>query len=97
MEIVKSNVGSMQRLQSLRSEWFISVGILWYFKGLVTRADKRPGADALQAADTAATAVDAPPHAVSDQDEGGHQKGASATPDEALGWTLYQIGSVSVL
>ncbi len=33
--------------------------------------------DAEQAADTAATAVDAPPHGVSSQDEGGKQKGAS--------------------
>jgi hypothetical protein len=75
----------------------ISVGILWYFKGLVQRADKKPGADALQAADTAATAVDAPPHAVSDQMKEATKRERRATPDEALGWTLYQIGSVSVL
>jgi len=77
MEIVKSNVGVHAAFAVAAFGMVISVGILWYFKGLVQRADKKPGADALQAADTAATAVDAPPHAVSDQDEGGHEKGAS--------------------
>src|SRR5688572_5032511 len=52
----------------------ISVSILWYFNLLVAATDKKR--DAQQAADTAATATDAPPHGVSDQDEGGHAEGA---------------------
>ena len=78
MEIVKANFGFHPAFAVAAFGMVISVAILWYFKDLVQRADRKAGvADAEQAADTAATAADAPPHAVSDQEEGGHQKGAS--------------------
>ena len=60
----------------------ISVGILWYFKnwyvliGPTGKQVESIAAEIAAAADTAATATDAPPHGVSDQDEGGHAKGA---------------------
>ena len=77
MEIVKQNFGVHLAFAVAAFGMVLSVGTLWYFKSLVQRADKRPGTDAVQAADTAATATDAPPHGVSDQDEGGH---AATTP-----------------
>ena len=39
-----------------------------------------------KSADTAATATDAPPHGVSDQDEGGHAKGAGGDAGGAPTW-----------
>jgi hypothetical protein len=62
-----------------------SVAILWHWRNLVEDPDalakrkwSKAERDAAQAADTAATAVDAPPHGISDQDEGGHAAGARA-------------------
>ena len=77
MEIVKQNFGVHLAFAVAAFGMVLSVGILWYFKSLVQRADRRPGTDPQQAADTAATAADAPPHGVSDQDEGGN---APTTP-----------------
>lgn len=78
MEIVKAKVSVHAAFAVAAFGMLISVGILWYFKNHVMSADRRSGiADPEQAADTAATATDAPPHGVSDQDEGGHAKGAS--------------------
>jgi proton-dependent oligopeptide transporter, POT family len=74
MEIVRQKFGFHPAFAVAAFGMVISVGILWYFKSLVLAADKKR--DAQQAADTAATATDAPPHGVSDQDEGGHAKGA---------------------
>jgi len=74
MEIVRQKFGFHPAFAVAAFGMVISVSILWYFKNLVAAADKKR--DAQQAADTAATATDAPPHGVSDQDEGGHAKGA---------------------
>ncbi|HKO61761.1 MAG TPA: MFS transporter, partial [Pyrinomonadaceae bacterium] len=74
MEIVRQKFGFHPAFAVAAFGMVISVAILWKFKNLVLAADKKR--DAQQAADTAATATDAPPHGVSDQDEGGHAKGA---------------------
>lgn len=76
MEIVKSYFGFHAAFAVAAFGMVISVTILWKFKTLVedpnalaarqqARADKAAGI-----ADSAATAVDAPPHGVSHQDEG---------------------------
>jgi POT family proton-dependent oligopeptide transporter len=74
MEIVRGKFGFHPAFAVAAFGMVISVSILWYFKNLVLAADRKR--DAQQAADTAATATDAPPHGISDQDEGGHAKGA---------------------
>jgi proton-dependent oligopeptide transporter, POT family len=78
MEIVKSYFGFHAAFAVAAFGMVISVAILWYFKNLVEDPNKDPRRDATQAADTAATAVDAPPHGVSDQDEGGHKAANAA-------------------
>ena len=78
MQIVKDNVSVHAAFAVAAFGMLISVGTLWYFKQYVLHADKKFAKgieDPHQAADTAATAVDAPPHGVSDQEEG-HNKGA---------------------
>jgi len=83
MEIVRAYFGFHPAFAVAAFGMVISVAILWYFKSLVMEADikHKKGViavgdyvidDSSQAADTAATAVDAPPHGVSHQDEGGH-------------------------
>jgi POT family proton-dependent oligopeptide transporter len=74
MEIVRQKFGFHPAFAVAAFGMVISVTILWYFKNLVMTADRNR--DAQQAADTAATATDAPPHGISDQDEGGHAKGS---------------------
>jgi POT family proton-dependent oligopeptide transporter len=60
----------------------ISVGILWFFKNEVEGTERRdPLSSANQAADAAATAVDVPPHGISDQDEGGQNAANTARQD----------------
>lgn len=94
MEIVKANFGFHAAFAVAAFGMVISVAILWYFKNLVEEPKKDAlvigdhvieniGAsrDANQSADTAATTVDAPPHGVSDQDEGGHKAANSARQD----------------
>ena len=83
MEIVRQNFGFHPAFAVAAFGMVLSVGILWYFKGEVLAADKKHedrklGAisDPQQAADTAATATDAPPHGISDQDDAGHSKGS---------------------
>ena len=87
MEIVRQKFGFHPAFAVAAFGMVISVGILWYFKNLVMAADRKraygepvieslAAGDSQQAADTAATATDAPPHGISDQDEGGHAKGA---------------------
>ena len=91
MEIVKQSFGVHYAFAVAAFGMLISVGTLWYFKQHVISADRKPGADAEQAADTAATATDAPPHGISDQDEA-HLKGAggdagrSARMDAVPNW-----------
>ncbi|HKO97018.1 MAG TPA: peptide MFS transporter [Pyrinomonadaceae bacterium] len=88
MEIVRQQFGFHPAFAVAAFGMVISVGILWKFKNLVMTADRKrtrgePVAESMaagdpqQAADTAATASDAPPHGISDQDEGGHAKGSS--------------------
>jgi POT family proton-dependent oligopeptide transporter len=74
MEIVRAKFGFHPAFAVAAFGMVISVAILWYFKNLVMVVDRKK--DPQQAADTAATATDAPPHGVSSQDEGGHAKGA---------------------
>jgi POT family proton-dependent oligopeptide transporter len=81
MEIVKAYFGFHAAFAVAAFGMVISVGILWYFKNLVEEPDKNPLREGTQAADTAATAVDAPPHGVSDQDEGGHKAANAARQD----------------
>ncbi|HKO44292.1 MAG TPA: peptide MFS transporter [Pyrinomonadaceae bacterium] len=85
MEVVRQKFGFHPAFAVAAFGMVISVGILWYFKNLVMAADRKRGeraaesvaaGDPQQAADTAATATDAPPHGISDQDEGGHAKGS---------------------
>ena len=98
MQIVKDNVSVHAAFAVAAFGMLISVGTLWYFKQYVIHADKKFAKgvivvddyviedsalrDPNQAADTAATATDAPPHGISDQDEGGHK--AHATSQSAL-------------
>ncbi len=81
MEIVRQTFGFHAAFAVAAFGMVISVGILWYFRNLVESTDKNPLRDAEQAADTAATAVDAPPHGISDQDEGGHKAANAARQD----------------
>lgn len=69
MEIVKAYWGFHAAFAVAAFGMVISVGILWYFRGLVQQADNKHGATVSddQAADTAATATDAPPHETSHQ------------------------------
>ena len=75
MQIVKDNVSVHAAYAVAAFGMLISIGTLWYFKQHVLHADRKADADPEQAADTAATATDAPPHGISSQDEG-HDKGA---------------------
>ncbi|MCD9186685.1 MAG: peptide MFS transporter [Pyrinomonadaceae bacterium] len=81
MEIVKASFGFHAAFAVAAFGMVISVGILWYFKNLVEDPKKDALRDGQQAADTAATTVDAPPHGVSDQDEGGHRAADAARQD----------------
>ncbi|MBP7416352.1 MAG: peptide MFS transporter [Pyrinomonadaceae bacterium] len=91
MQVVKDNVSVHAAFAVAAFGMLISIGTLWYFKEHVIHADKKFAKgvivvgdnviensavyDSDQAADTAATAVDAPPHGVSSQDET-HDKGS---------------------
>ncbi len=73
MEIVKAYFGFHAAFAVAAFGMVISVAILWRFKNIVEDPNalaNRKAARANQAADTAATAVDAPPHGISHQDEG---------------------------
>jgi len=81
MEIVKAYFGFHAAFAVAAFGMVISVSILWKFKHLVEPEGgltAKQAHDATQAADTAATAVDAPPHGVSHQDEGSHAASARA-------------------
>jgi POT family proton-dependent oligopeptide transporter len=69
MEIVKAYFGFHPAFAVAAFGMVVSVAILWYFKSLVESADKKATLSSNQVADTAATAVDAPPHGISDQRE----------------------------
>jgi proton-dependent oligopeptide transporter, POT family len=94
MELVKSKFGFHPAFAVAAFGMVLSVGILWYFKGYVAHTDTGGALrDADQAADSAATATDAPPHGVSDQDEAAANKkgaggdaGRSALMDAVPNW-----------
>lgn len=104
MEFVKQLAGVHVAFAVAAFGMLISVGILWYFRSLVEEADRKKAlvvgdyviedmsakdvADAEQAADTAATATDAPPHGVSHQDEGhaAHARNKTALMDAVPDW-----------
>ncbi|MBA4124466.1 MAG: peptide MFS transporter [Acidobacteria bacterium] len=72
MEIVKAYFGFHAAFAVAAFGMLISVGILWYFKNLVENPavlNSLSNNETLQSADSAATAVDAPPHGVSHQNE----------------------------
>ena len=81
MEVVKQAAGFHAAFAVAAFGMVISVAILWKFKSDVE--DSKAGSGAEQAADTAATSVDAPPHGVSHQEEGHRAKAAlmDAVPD----------------
>lgn len=81
MEIVKAYFGFHAAFAVAAFGMLISVGILWFFKNSVENTEKNPLRSPNQAADVAATSVDAPPHGISDQDEGGHQAANAARQD----------------
>lgn len=82
MEVVKAYFGFHAAFAVAAFGMIISVAILWYFKDLVEDPNKKSSlTDGNQAADTAATATDAPPHGISDQDEGGHKAANAARQD----------------
>jgi POT family proton-dependent oligopeptide transporter len=89
MEIVKAYFGFHAAFAVAAFGMLISIGILWMFKNDVEDKSKKGSLvvgdyvieDANQAADAAATAVDAPPHGISDQDEGGHKAANAARQD----------------
>lgn len=69
MEIVKAYWGFHAAFAVAAFGMVISVSVLWYWKEHVMSADNKHSlSDADEAADAAATATDAPPHGVSDQD-----------------------------
>ncbi len=69
MEIVKANFGFHAAFAVAAFGMVISVAVLWMFKNDVESTERSPLLSAEQAADTAATAVDAPPHGISQQNE----------------------------
>ena len=77
MEVVKAYYGFHVAFAVAAFGMVISVAILWYFKNLVLQADNKHAGNLGevksddQAADTAATATDAPPH------ESSHQKASN--------------------
>lgn len=84
MEFVKQIAGVHAAFAVAAFGMLISVGILWYFRATVEEADRKKSQivhDPDQAADTAATATDAPPHGISDQQEGGKRNLIDSVPD----------------
>ncbi len=81
MEIVRQAFGFHAAFAVAAFGMVISVGILWFFRNQVENTSKNPLRDANQAADAVATSVDAPPHGISDQDEGGHKAANAARQD----------------
>ena len=104
MEIVRAYFGFHAAFAVAAFGMVISVAILWKSKKLLESADRKGkalvigehviedvssrGADAEQLADTAATAVDAPPHGVSHQEaaHAAHARGKSALMDAVPDW-----------
>ncbi|HSK70181.1 MAG TPA: peptide MFS transporter [Pyrinomonadaceae bacterium] len=96
MEIVKAYWGFHAAFAVAAFGMMISVAILWFFKNLVEDVDRKAlvigdyviedvgskgVADSDQTADTAATAVDAPPHGISQQGESEQTRANNARQD----------------
>ncbi|MEZ5347181.1 MAG: peptide MFS transporter [Pyrinomonadaceae bacterium] len=73
MEIVKAYFGFHAAFAVAAFGMVFSVGILWYYRNIV-EGSPVSSTDSEQLADSAATAVDAPPHGVSSQDEANKAK-----------------------
>jgi POT family proton-dependent oligopeptide transporter len=89
MEIVKSYFGFHAAFAVAAFGMLISVGILWYFKGLVEDPNalgERQRNRAMEKANAAATSVDAPPSGVSDQerDENAAPRTANQTRQDTM-------------
>lgn len=91
MEIVKSYFGFHAAFAVAAFGMLLSVGILWYFKGLVEDPNalaerQRTRNEASEKANTAATAVDAPPTGVSDQerDENAYSRSADQARQDTM-------------
>lgn len=97
MEIVKAYWGFHAAFAVAAFGMVISVAILWLFRQHVEDNGKLPFADADHAADAAATAVDAPPHGISDQDDvhAENAKKKSALMDAVPDWK--RIGALIVI
>lgn len=81
MEIVKAYFGFHAAFAVAAFGMLISVGILWFFKDAVKNTERTGKNEATESADTAATTVDAPPHGISHQDEGGKKNLIDSVPD----------------
>jgi len=82
MEIVQAKFGFHPAFAVAAFGMVISVAILWIFKNSVEQPNQSSLRDAEQAADTAAVAVDAPPHGVSHQNENARRSNImDAVPD----------------
>jgi proton-dependent oligopeptide transporter, POT family len=68
MEIVRAYFGFHAAFAVAAFGMVLSVAVLWIFKEHVKSADNKHSLSAAEQADAAATAVDAPPHDVSDQE-----------------------------
>ena len=100
MEVVKAYYGFHAAFAVAAFGMVISVGILWYFKSLVMQADNRHAGNLGevksddQAADTAATSTDAPPHETS------HQKASNlmnSVPDRKRIMALIVIFAIVIV
>jgi len=93
MEIVKQNFGFHAAFAVAAFGMVISVGILWYFKNLVEDPNalaerQRSRNEATEKTNTAATAVDAPPTGVSDQER---DENAPRTADQTRQDTMNAV------
>ena len=97
MEVVKAYFGFHAAFAVAAFGMIISVAILWFFKNEVENPNRDALGDADQAADTAATAVDAPPHGISQQDaaDAAHARGKQALMDAVPDWK--RIGALIVI
>ena len=102
MEIVRVKIGYHAAFAVAAFGMMISVGILHFFKKEIAGVDAGTGAGIN--ADTAAVSVDAPPHGVSHQEDGGHEAASSransimnAVPDGKRIFALIVIFAIVVV
>lgn len=106
MEVVRVKIGYHAAFAVAAFGMLISVGILHFFRSHIAGVDAGTGAGASAetAADTAAVSVDAPPHGVSHQDDGGHENASTrsaatmnAVPDRTRVFALIVIFAIVVV